>query len=44
MKNWQFCTLMATIWIAPAGENGINIVAAAVFLALSAVMLVKEHP
>jgi hypothetical protein len=44
MKNSQFCMLMATIYIAPCAANGINFLAAAVFLVGSAIMLVKERP
>jgi hypothetical protein len=44
MKNWQFCMLMATIYISPVGAGVTNIVACAVFLVMSAIALVKDRP
>jgi hypothetical protein len=43
MKNWQFCMLMATVYTAPLTSSAINIIGAAVFLAGSAIFIIKER-
>lgn len=43
MKNWQFCMLMATIYLAPFVSGWVNILGGAVFLIGSVIELVRER-
>lgn len=42
MKNWQFCMLMATIYLAPVTDHWVNDGMAILFLMIASVAFLKD--